>query len=58
MLIIALVACLSGEPKCGIVRTYETLEACETGKAFLQQNAPIPWAPLHCEDRSAEKRSS
>jgi hypothetical protein len=51
MLIIALVACLSTEPSCGVVRTFDTIEACEAAKTSLP---PIPWAPLRCEERRAE----
>lgn len=56
MLAIALMACLSDQPKCAIVRTFNTTEACEMAKSFLQQS-PIDWAPLHCEQRRDERQT-
>lgn len=44
--LIALVACLTSEPRCAILKTYPTMEACQ---AVLAQMGSIPWAPLHCE---------
>jgi hypothetical protein len=45
--LVALVACLSNEPmKCGVVKTFADMAACEAAKDKLP---PIPWAPLHCE---------
>jgi hypothetical protein len=32
--VIALVACLSDEPKCGVVRTFEDLSSCEEARVF------------------------
>lgn len=52
--IVALIACLSDSPRCDIVRTYSSMEACQSAKTYIEHTAPIEWAPLHCEAKKPD----
>lgn len=45
---IALVACLSNEPKCSTLTKYQTIESCQTVLDKINEMGTIPWARLHC----------